>query len=179
MLTGFTTEEAEADTVADQGLKRVNRIFGGLNEGIWPKTEELTAQDLLEEMSKKKMNSRSLESVAQELVSARMTSAEMSSHSAGSYSISSSTSLKRNQEVATVLPGVIYNEPAVATHPVVGKSSRELQCYCISSYLGTQTQEKKMQAKCRDSTSRELQYPVTGNPGAKNPVAVMNQQRSS
>ncbi|KZV25103.1 COBRA-like protein 11 [Dorcoceras hygrometricum] len=42
MLAGFTTEEAEADTVADQGLKRVNRIFGGLNEGIWPKTEELT-----------------------------------------------------------------------------------------------------------------------------------------
>ncbi|KZV28814.1 hypothetical protein F511_06248 [Dorcoceras hygrometricum] len=43
MLVGFTTEEAEADTVADQGQKRVNRIFGGLNEGIWPKTEELTA----------------------------------------------------------------------------------------------------------------------------------------
>ncbi|KZV56118.1 putative inactive serine/threonine-protein kinase lvsG [Dorcoceras hygrometricum] len=42
MLAGFTTEEAEADTVADQGLKRVNRICGGLNEGIWPKTEELT-----------------------------------------------------------------------------------------------------------------------------------------
>ncbi|KZV36523.1 diphteria toxin resistance protein 2, dph2 [Dorcoceras hygrometricum] len=42
MLAGFTTEEAEADTVADQGLKRVNRIFRGLNEGIWPKTEELT-----------------------------------------------------------------------------------------------------------------------------------------
>ncbi|KZT76766.1 NAD(H) kinase 1 [Dorcoceras hygrometricum] len=41
MLAGFTIEEAEADTVADQGLKRVNRIFGGLNEGIWPKTEEL------------------------------------------------------------------------------------------------------------------------------------------
>ncbi|KZV37466.1 hypothetical protein F511_14882 [Dorcoceras hygrometricum] len=38
MLAGFTTEEAEADTVADQGLKRVNHIFGGLNEGIWPKT---------------------------------------------------------------------------------------------------------------------------------------------
>ncbi|KZV15605.1 hypothetical protein F511_41177 [Dorcoceras hygrometricum] len=43
MLAGFTTEEAEADTVADQGLKRVNHIFGGLKEGIWPKTEELTA----------------------------------------------------------------------------------------------------------------------------------------
>ncbi|KZV40337.1 hypothetical protein F511_44886 [Dorcoceras hygrometricum] len=91
----------------------------------------------------------------------------------------SSTSLKRNQQVATVLPGVNYNEPAVATHPVVGKSSRELQCYCISSRLGTQTQEKKKQAKCRDSTSRELQYPVAGNPGAKNLVAVMNQQRRS
>ncbi|KZV48593.1 hypothetical protein F511_25185 [Dorcoceras hygrometricum] len=46
MLAGFTTEEAEADTVADQGLKRVNRIFGGLNEGLWPKTEELTAEQL-------------------------------------------------------------------------------------------------------------------------------------
>ncbi|KZV20845.1 hypothetical protein F511_41015 [Dorcoceras hygrometricum] len=44
MLAGFTTEEAEADTIADQGLKRVNCIFGGLNEGIWPKTEELTAK---------------------------------------------------------------------------------------------------------------------------------------
>ncbi|KZV31870.1 hypothetical protein F511_43619 [Dorcoceras hygrometricum] len=48
MLAGFTTEEAEADTVADQGLKRVNRIFGGLNERIWPKTEELTAQQKLD-----------------------------------------------------------------------------------------------------------------------------------
>ncbi|KZV45791.1 hypothetical protein F511_35694 [Dorcoceras hygrometricum] len=56
------------------------------------------------------------------------------------------TSLKRNQQVATVLPGVSYNKPAVATHPVVGKSSRKLQCYCISSRLGTQTQEKKKQA---------------------------------
>ncbi|KZV49434.1 hypothetical protein F511_30103 [Dorcoceras hygrometricum] len=46
MLAGFTTEEAEADTVADQGLKRVNRIFGGLNEGIWAKTEELTTSRL-------------------------------------------------------------------------------------------------------------------------------------
>ncbi|KZV42502.1 hypothetical protein F511_33728 [Dorcoceras hygrometricum] len=35
-------------------------------------------------------------------------------------------------------------------------SSRELQCYCISSRLATQTQEKKKQAKCRDSTSRKL-----------------------
>ncbi|KZV31842.1 hypothetical protein F511_44872 [Dorcoceras hygrometricum] len=26
MLAGFTTEEAEADTIAEQGLKRVNRI---------------------------------------------------------------------------------------------------------------------------------------------------------
>ncbi|KZV28076.1 ubiquitin carboxyl-terminal hydrolase 23 [Dorcoceras hygrometricum] len=73
---------------------------------------------------------------------------------------SAGTSLKRNQQVATVLPGVSYNEPAVATHPVVGKSSRKLQCYCISSRLGTQTQENKKQAKCRDSTSRELQNPV-------------------
>ncbi|KZV40076.1 hypothetical protein F511_42961 [Dorcoceras hygrometricum] len=73
---------------------------------------------------------------------------------------SAGTSLKRNQQVATVLPGVSYNEPAVATHPVVGKSSRKLQYYFISSRLGTQTQEKKKQAKCRDSTSRELQNPV-------------------
>ncbi|KZV06778.1 hypothetical protein F511_45740 [Dorcoceras hygrometricum] len=51
---------------------------------------------------------------------------------------------------------------------VVGKSSRKLQYYCISSRLGTQTKEKKKQAKCRDSTSRELQYLVAGNPGAKN-----------
>ncbi|KZV43022.1 protein trichome birefringence-like 43 [Dorcoceras hygrometricum] len=53
MLAGFKTEEAEADTVADQGLKRVNRIFGGLNEGIWPKTEELTAQEIYEVCWKK------------------------------------------------------------------------------------------------------------------------------
>ncbi|KZV26891.1 Serine/threonine protein kinase 2 isoform 1 [Dorcoceras hygrometricum] len=111
-----------------------------------------------------------------------MMSSVTSSCSAGrriQSQVTVSTSLKRNQQVATVLPGVSYNEPAVATHPVVGKSSRELQCYCISSRLGTQTQEKKKQAKCRDSTSRELQYPVVGNPCAKNPVAVMNQQRSS
>ncbi|KZV56786.1 hypothetical protein F511_34307 [Dorcoceras hygrometricum] len=69
--------------------------------------------------------------------------------------------------------------PNPTTSSSVGKSSRELQCYCTSSRLGTQTQEKKKQAKCRDSTSRELQYPVAGNPGANNPVAVMNQQRSS
>ncbi|KZV18682.1 hypothetical protein F511_40326 [Dorcoceras hygrometricum] len=79
MLAGFTTEEAEADTVADQGLKRVNRIFGGLNEGIWPKTEELTALEIYEvcwkKCLRKKMNSRCLESVAQELVSAMTTSA--------------------------------------------------------------------------------------------------------
>ncbi|KZT75774.1 hypothetical protein F511_47201 [Dorcoceras hygrometricum] len=79
MLAGFTTEEAEADTVADQGLKRVKRIFGGLNEGIWPKTEELTSKQIYEvcwkKCLRKKMNSRCLESVAQELVSAMMTSA--------------------------------------------------------------------------------------------------------
>ncbi|KZV49991.1 putative Ufm1-specific protease-like [Dorcoceras hygrometricum] len=40
-------------------------------------------------------------------------------------------------------------ESAVATHPVIGKSSRELQ------------------------------YPVAGKQGAKNPVVVMDQQRSS
>ncbi|KZV38154.1 hypothetical protein F511_40843 [Dorcoceras hygrometricum] len=85
MLAGFTTEEAEADTVADQGLKRVNRIFGGLNEGIWPKTEEHTAYHLLEEMSKKEMNSRYLESVAQELVSAMMTNHDVSISVGGSW----------------------------------------------------------------------------------------------
>ncbi|KZV26241.1 hypothetical protein F511_37237 [Dorcoceras hygrometricum] len=37
-LAGFTTEEAEADTVGDQELKTVKRDFGGLNEGIWPKS---------------------------------------------------------------------------------------------------------------------------------------------
>ncbi|KZV15729.1 hypothetical protein F511_32847 [Dorcoceras hygrometricum] len=77
MLAGFTTEEAEADTVADQGLKRVNRIFGGLNEGIWPKTEELTKiyEVCWKKCRRKKMNSRCLESVAQDLVSTMMTSA--------------------------------------------------------------------------------------------------------
>ncbi|KZV20819.1 hypothetical protein F511_43481 [Dorcoceras hygrometricum] len=77
MLAGFITEEAEADTVADQGLKRVNRIFGGLNEGIWPKTEELTKiyEVCWKKCRRKKMNSRCLESVAQDLVSAMMTSA--------------------------------------------------------------------------------------------------------
>ncbi|KZT75267.1 rRNA methyltransferase [Dorcoceras hygrometricum] len=98
MLAGFTTEESEADTVADQGLKRVNRIFGSLNEGIWPKTEELfvsfarwTVSEGIAQAScenviwnriyevcwkkcrRKKMNSRCLESVAQDLVSAMMT----------------------------------------------------------------------------------------------------------
>ncbi|KZV32442.1 hypothetical protein F511_15700 [Dorcoceras hygrometricum] len=63
---------------------------------------------------------------------------------------------------------------ASSTHPVVGKSSRELQCYCISSRLGTQTQEKKKQAKCRNSTSRELQIQAQ-----RYSVVVINQQRSS
>ncbi|KZV44046.1 NAC transcription factor 29-like [Dorcoceras hygrometricum] len=42
-------------------------------------------------------------------------------------------------------PVVNYNEPAVAIYPVASYSgsSRELQCYCLSSRLGTQTQEKK------------------------------------
>ncbi|KZV49597.1 hypothetical protein F511_23628 [Dorcoceras hygrometricum] len=34
----------------------------------------------------------------------------------------------------------------------------------ISSRLGTQTQEKKKQAKCRDSTSRKLKHPVARYP---------------
>ncbi|KZV17284.1 hypothetical protein F511_25556 [Dorcoceras hygrometricum] len=64
------------------------------------------------------------------------------------FNTSWTTSRKQQQH-----PVVSYIEPAVATHPVVGKSSR----YCIFRRLGTQTQEKKKQAKCRDSTSRELQ----------------------
>ncbi|KZV41504.1 transposon protein Ac/Ds sub-class [Dorcoceras hygrometricum] len=35
-------------------------------------------------------------------------------------------------------------------------SSHELQCYCSSSRLGTQMQEKKKQAKYRDSTSPKI-----------------------
>ncbi|KZV40567.1 Flavin monooxygenase-like domain containing protein [Dorcoceras hygrometricum] len=78
---------------------------------------------------------------------------------------------KRNQQVACTTrrkqqqhPVVSYNESAVAIYPVDMES---------------QTQEKKKQAMYRDSTSRELQYPVAGNPGARYPVVVMNQQRSS
>ncbi|KZV52426.1 hypothetical protein F511_32137 [Dorcoceras hygrometricum] len=38
MLAGNTTREFESDTVAEQELKTVIRDFGGLNEGIWPKS---------------------------------------------------------------------------------------------------------------------------------------------
>ncbi|KZV48221.1 hypothetical protein F511_44811 [Dorcoceras hygrometricum] len=38
MLAGNTTREVESDTVAEKELKTVKRNFGGLNEGIWPKS---------------------------------------------------------------------------------------------------------------------------------------------
>ncbi|KZV44187.1 BTB/POZ domain-containing protein [Dorcoceras hygrometricum] len=38
MLAGNTTREVESDTVGEQELKTVKRYFGGLNEGIWPKS---------------------------------------------------------------------------------------------------------------------------------------------
>ncbi|KZV46235.1 hypothetical protein F511_08678 [Dorcoceras hygrometricum] len=38
MLAGNTTREVDSDTVAEQELKTVKRDFGGLNEGIWPKS---------------------------------------------------------------------------------------------------------------------------------------------
>ncbi|KZV21090.1 hypothetical protein F511_35691 [Dorcoceras hygrometricum] len=38
MLAGNTSREFESDTVAEQELKTVKRDFGGLNEGIWPKS---------------------------------------------------------------------------------------------------------------------------------------------
>ncbi|KZV55320.1 hypothetical protein F511_18852 [Dorcoceras hygrometricum] len=38
MLAGNTKREVESDTVAEQELKTVKRDFGGLNEGIWPKS---------------------------------------------------------------------------------------------------------------------------------------------
>ncbi|KZV33506.1 dentin sialophosphoprotein-like [Dorcoceras hygrometricum] len=60
---------------------------------------------------------------------------------------------------------VAMNIVASSTHPVAS--------------FGIKTQEKKKQAKCRNSTSRELQYPVAGNIDARYPVVVMNQQRSS
>ncbi|KZV45145.1 hypothetical protein F511_25307 [Dorcoceras hygrometricum] len=55
----------------------------------------------------------------------------------------------------------------------------QLLLYIQSQALEPQTQEKKKQAKCRNSTSRELQYPVAGNLGARFSVIVINQQRSS
>ncbi|KZV26350.1 hypothetical protein F511_39429 [Dorcoceras hygrometricum] len=101
MLAGFTTEEAEADTVADQGLKRVNRIFGGLNEGIWPKTEELTIiyEVCWKKCRRKKMNSRCLESVAQDLVSAMMTSA---------YLLEKAVSSKDELRAATMTSALLF-----------------------------------------------------------------------
>ncbi|KZV17320.1 hypothetical protein F511_03931 [Dorcoceras hygrometricum] len=38
MLAGNTTREVESDTIAEQELKTGKRDFGGLNEGIWPKS---------------------------------------------------------------------------------------------------------------------------------------------
>ncbi|KZV47449.1 hypothetical protein F511_23029 [Dorcoceras hygrometricum] len=68
---------------------------------------------------------------------------EQSQESAGSLYI-------QTQEEAT------FSRKTLRRYPVA-RSSRELQCCCIFSRLGTQTQEKKKQAKYRDSTSRELQ----------------------
>ncbi|KZV18970.1 hypothetical protein F511_26984 [Dorcoceras hygrometricum] len=117
---------------------------------------------------------------------ALMTSSVMSSQSTDGLrdqsQESAGTSLKRNQQVATVLPVVSYNEPAVAIYPVVSYSgSRRKQqqhpveslyesavsmntvasfAYPVAIYthpvasFGIQTQEKKKQAKCRNSTSR-------------------------
>ncbi|KZV23488.1 hypothetical protein F511_41209 [Dorcoceras hygrometricum] len=50
MLAGFTTEESKADTVEDQGLKRVNRIFGGITKEFGQKRRSsLQSTYLLEE----------------------------------------------------------------------------------------------------------------------------------
>ncbi|KZV07112.1 hypothetical protein F511_45407 [Dorcoceras hygrometricum] len=114
MLAGFTTEEAEADTVADQGLKRVNRIFGGLNEGIWPKTEELTTiyEVCWKKFLRKKMNSRCLESVAQELVSAMMMSA---------YLLEKAVSSKDDLRAATMTSALLFerNQKAAEAQELV------------------------------------------------------------
>ncbi|KZV13882.1 hypothetical protein F511_44880 [Dorcoceras hygrometricum] len=114
MLAGFTTEEAEADTVADQGLKRVNRIFGGLNKGIWPKTEELTIfyEVCWKKCLGKKMNSRCLESVAQELVSAMMTSA---------YLLEKAVSNKDDLRAATMTSALLFerNQKAAEAQELV------------------------------------------------------------
>ncbi|KZV55703.1 hypothetical protein F511_14123 [Dorcoceras hygrometricum] len=61
---------------------------------------------------------------------------------------------------ATAASSRELHESAVAIHPVASysASSRELQCYCISSRLGTQTQEKK---KYRSVVSSlKLKHPV-------------------
>ncbi|KZV40634.1 hypothetical protein F511_34398 [Dorcoceras hygrometricum] len=116
ILAGFITEEAEADTVADQGLKRVNHIFGGLNEGIWPKTEELTKiyEVCWKKCRRKKMNSRCLESVAQDLVSAMMTSAyllEKATSSNDDYKFTEErcTGMERSDELALTSAEQFWN----------------------------------------------------------------------
>ncbi|KZV23646.1 protein ASPARTIC PROTEASE IN GUARD cell 1-like [Dorcoceras hygrometricum] len=86
-------------------------------------------------------------------VLALMTSSVTSSQSADGLSpavarISSWTTRRKQQQH----PVVSYNEPAVAIYPVAS--------FSVSAYpvdMESHTQEKKKQAKCRDSTSRELQ----------------------
>ncbi|KZV53444.1 disease resistance protein-like [Dorcoceras hygrometricum] len=154
MLAGFTTEESEADTVADQWLKRVNRIFGGLNEGIWPKMEELTALHLLEEMSKKKMNSRSLESVAQELVSAMMTSA---------YLLEKARSIARiwkddvlavtsAEEISNLSNGYIRTEAIYLRRTPLKRVGETVSC-CKITLIAQYTSIGKMNRKTKQSTA--------------------------
>ncbi|KZV40520.1 hypothetical protein F511_40354 [Dorcoceras hygrometricum] len=49
MLSGNTTREVESDIVAEQELKTVKRDFGGLSEGIWPKSS-LGHQTMFDEL---------------------------------------------------------------------------------------------------------------------------------
>ncbi|KZV18781.1 hypothetical protein F511_15019 [Dorcoceras hygrometricum] len=71
-----------------------------------------------------------------------------------------SVCVPRRKKINLLLLKKIQAKQLMNQTQATAASSRELQCYCISSRLGTQTQEKKKQAKCRDSTSRELQNPV-------------------
>ncbi|KZV32140.1 trypsin-like serine protease [Dorcoceras hygrometricum] len=85
MLAGNTTREVESDTVAEQELKTVKRVFGGLNEGIWPKSS-LAGTLWTSCCVKMKKDQLENKSDVDQLVRQRCNSDECYSNSATSYS---------------------------------------------------------------------------------------------
>ncbi|KZV48012.1 heparanase-like protein 3 [Dorcoceras hygrometricum] len=130
-------------------------------DGLALMTSSVTSSYSADGLREQSQESAAFCSCAKDSADALCVEIQQSQDTSWKHMFNTSWTTRRKQQQH---PVVSYNESAVAIYPVDMES---------------QTQEKKKQAKYRDSTSRELQYPVAGNPGARYPVAVMNQQRSS